>query len=228
MAEGHTEQMELLTTGKTQLHDILTSTEFPPRPHFLPFINNGVSFDMVSTPEQLSETFDLRFLSYSACGFINPTLFPLRKEFEKYDSVSVHFTARDLKTAELVGCVRLILDTGDEMQIDGLLDISDYRDKYQHVLCEMSRLICYPKGRPHVSRGLRFVALKWAQENGMQKILGISLEEMSDYFTGILFVPMHPYKRCLYHGEHFTLQSKYLYGNIFHLDDNADYVLSLV
>jgi N-acyl-L-homoserine lactone synthetase len=228
MAEGNTEQMEIPTTGKTQLYEVLTSTEFAPRPNFLPFINNGIFFDVVSTPEQLSETFDLRFLAYSSCRFINPTLFSLQKEFEKYDCVSVHFTARDLKTAALVGCVRLILDTWKEMQIDGLLDISDYRDKYQHGLCEMSRLICYPKGQPNVSRGLRYFALKWAHENGMQKILGISLEEMADYFTKISFVPMHPYKRCLYHGRHFALQSKPLYGNIFHLDENADYIPSLV
>ncbi len=206
---------------------ILSSIHYSKKPDFLPFIADGNIFDVVTNPEELLEAFRLRFVAYGEAGYIRHENYPLRMEFDKYDAVSVHFLARSLETRQLIGYARLILDTQLELHIDDLVDISDYRTNYR--ICEMSRMISYPKGQPHVNRRIRYSTYMWAQMIGANKIVGISLERDKARFDKILFVPMEPYRTCDFSDEtNFQpLISGRMYGNVFHLTQNKEHILSL-
>lgn len=210
-----------------KLAKLLDSIEYPRQPDFLPLVADNIHYDVVTNSNEMLKAFSLRFSAYTENNLIMSEDFPLEKEFDRNDNVSVHFFAKDLETDKLVGCTRLILDTRSHLQIDETLDISDYRSAYK--ICEMSRLICYPGGQPNMSRRIRFIAFKWAQMLGIQKIVGISPERQKAYFDKILFIPMQPYRGEIYSGSHFRpLVSTPLYGNVFPLDKNEKYVSSLL
>lgn len=202
-------------------------TQFPERPRFLPFSRAGACFDMITDSHELVRAFGLRYKAYIDCNYISLEDYPLGWEFDDYDDLSVHFVARDLDTAELVGYVRLILDVHRRLQIDKILKIPDYRQN--GTIAEMSRLISYPRGRPKISAGLRYAAFRWAQLAGIETIVGVSLEREKGRFDRMRFLPMEPYRRCQYTGDHFRpLRMEWLYGNVFDLKANGDYITSLL
>ncbi len=210
------------------LGEILSSIGFPERRGFLPFTVGYKWFDVVTEVDVLLEAFQLRFVAYSKINYIDPGDYPLRKEFDSYDDVSVHFVARDLGTKQILGYTRLIFDSCSRMQIDDILDISDYRVIQRNGLCEMSRLISYPAEQRGVGKGLRYAACKWAETCGIPKIVGVSLELDREAFDRRRFVPMEPYRRRRYQGKHFKpMVSKWLYGNVFDVNVNKDYIASL-
>jgi len=184
-------------------------------------------FDVLTDPVDLMQAFKLRYRAYSDCGYINPGDFPLELEVDRFDDRAVHFIARREWSGEIVGYTRLLL--GKPAQLEEMLDVSDYRTRYRNSICEMSRLIVYPKGQRYVGRGLRNIALRWAEAAGIACIVGISLERDEEFFARLQFLPMEPRRRCRYIGHHFRLLvGRWLYGNYFDVDRNRQYIRELL
>jgi hypothetical protein len=194
---------------------------------WLPMHWQNLRFEVLTDPADLIQAFKLRYLAYSECGFISPDDFPLGLEVDRFDDRAVHFIARCESSGEVVGYTRLLM--GKPAQMEDLLDISDYRFRYNDCICEMSRLIVYPKGQRYVGRGLRNVAFRWADEAGVACIVGISLERAEEFFKKLQFLPMEPRRRCRYTGTQFRLLiGTWLYGNHFDVDRNRLYARELV
>jgi hypothetical protein len=169
----------------------------------------------------------LRYQAYRDCGFISADDFPLGLEVDRFDDRAVHFVARCESSGVVVGYTRLLM--GKPAQIEELLDIDDYRSRYNDCICEMSRLIVYPRGQRYVGRGLRHVALRWAEDAGAACIVGISRESEEEFFKRLRFMPMEPRRRCRYAGSHFRfLVGTWLYGNQFDVGRNWLYTRKLV
>jgi hypothetical protein len=187
----------------------------------------NLCFEVVTDPADLVQSFKLRYRAYSGCGFISADDFPLGLEVDRFDERAVHFIARCESSGDIVGYTRLLI--GKPAQIEDLLDIADYRYRYNDCICEMSRLIVYPKGQRYVGRGLRHTAFRWAEEAGVACIVGISLEREEDFFKRLHFLPMEPRRRCRYAGTHFRLLlGSWLYGNHFDVGRNRLYIRELV
>jgi len=194
---------------------------------WLPMHWQNLCFEVLTDPADLIQAFKLRYRAYSECEFISPADFPLGLEVDRFDVRAVHFIARCESSGEVVGYTRLLM--GKPAQMEDLLDISDYRFRYNDCICEMSRLIVYPKGQRYVGRGLRNVAFRWADEAGVACVVGISLEREEEFFKKFQFLPMEPRRRCRYTGTHFRLLvGTWLYGNHFDVERNRLYVRELV
>jgi len=197
------------------------------RPPWLPMRWRNLCFEVLTDPADLVQSFKLRYRAYAGCGFISAGDFPLGLEVDRFDARAVHFIARCESSGEIVGYTRLLM--GKPAQIEDLLDISDYRYRYNDCICEMSRLIVYPKGQRYVGRGLRHMAFRWAEEAGVACIVGISLEREEEFFKRLQFLPMEPRRRCRYAGSHFgLLVGAWLYGNHFDVGRNRLYIRELV
>jgi hypothetical protein len=194
---------------------------------WLPMRWQNLCFEVLTDPGDLVQSFKLRYRAYSDCGFISADDFPLGLEVDRFDDRAVHFIARCESSGEIVGYTRLLM--GKPAQIEDLVDISDYRYRYNDCICEMSRLIVYPKGQRYVGRGLRHAAFRWAEAAGVACIVGISLEREEEFFKRFLFLPMEPRRRCRYAGTHFRLLlGAWLYGNHFDVGRNQLYIRELV
>ena len=194
---------------------------------WLPMRWQDLCFDVLTDPADLVQSFRLRYRAYSDCGYISADDFPLGLEVDRFDDRAVHFIARRESSDEIVGYTRLLI--GKPAQMEDMLDISDYKRRYSDRVCEMSRLIVYPKGQRYVGRGLRNMAFRWAEETGITCIVGISLEREEEFFTRLQFLPMEPRRRCQYFGKHFRLLAgKWLYGNYFDVERNRVYIQELV
>lgn len=194
---------------------------------WLPMHWQDLCFDVVTEPADLIESLKLRYRAYTGCGYICADDFPLGLEVDRFDHRAVHFVARHESSGEIVGYTRLLL--GRPAQMEDMLDISDYRCRYRDSICEMSRLIVYPKGQRYVGRGLRNIAFRWAEANEIACIVGISLERDEEFFTRMQFLPMEPRRRCRYDGSHFRLLvGTRLYGNYFEVNRNQLYIRELL
>ena len=194
---------------------------------WLPMRWQNLRFEVLTDPADLIQAFKLRYRAYSECGFISPDDFPLGMEVDRFDVRAVHFIARSESSGEVVGYTRLLM--GKPAQMEDLLDISDYRFRYNDCICEMSRLIVYPKGQRYVGRGLQHVAFRWAEEAGVACVVGISLEREEEFFKRLQFLPMEPRRRCHYTGTHFRpLVGTWLYGNHFDIGRDRPYIRQLV
>jgi len=193
----------------------------------LPLRWQNLRFEVVTDPADLMRAFSLRYRAYSSCGFISPDDFPLGLEADRFDDRAVHFIARSDFSEELVGYTRLIM--GKPLQLEDLLDISDYRSRFNDRICEISRLMVYPKGQRFVCRGLRHVAFRWAEAAAVACVVGISLAQQEEFFKRLHLMPMEPSRRCLYTGTHFRLLvGRTLYGNHFEIQQNRLYVRDLL
>jgi Acetyltransferase (GNAT) domain len=198
-----------------------------PRPSWLPMHWQDLCFDVVTDPETLMRSFELRYHAYSECGYISVDDFPVGLEMDRFDDRAVHFVARRESSKKLVGYTRLLM--GNPVQMEDMLDISDYRRRYSDRICEMSRLIVYPIGQRYASRGLRNVAIRWAEETGIACIVGVSLERDEEAFTRRWFLPMQPRRRCLYADTYFRLLAgAWLYGNYFDVEQSRLCIRKLV
>jgi N-acyl-L-homoserine lactone synthetase len=214
-------------THREQVYRACAALSNKVRLPWLPMRWQNLSFEVLTEPADLIQSFRLRFRAYADCGFISADDFPLGLEVDRFDDRAVHFIARCDFSGEVAGYTRLL--TGKPSQMEDLLDISDYRLRYAERICELSRLIVYPKGQRFVGRGLRHVALRWAEEAGVTCIVGISLERQEEFFKRLRFLPMEPRRRCRYTGSHFRLLGgRWLYGNHFDVERNRLYVRELV
>ena len=214
-------------THRQLVHRAATALSENIRLPWLPMRWQDVCFDVLTDPIDLIESFELRYRVYSDCGYISGDDFPLGLEVDRFDDRAVHFIARRESSGEIVGYTRLLM--GKPAQMEEMLDITDYRSRYGDHVCEMSRLIVYPKGQRYVGRGLRNVAFRWAEERGIACIVGISLAREEDFFTRLHFLPMDPGRRCQYFGKHFKLLvGMWLYGNYFDVARNRIYIQNLL
>jgi hypothetical protein len=210
------------------LDAVVDSVAFPCRPAFLPLRLDGVDFDVITDTAVLREAFALRFKAYTEARYIDPADYPLSAEFDDYDNVSVHFGAHLASGGEMVGYVRLILDTRGRMQIDDIVSIADYRTAFAGHLCEMSRLIVRPplKG---VSRCIRHVAFRWAEMLDIRCIVGASQIHDREAFDRRRFLPMTPERIAEYRGTRLRLlQGHQFYGNVFDVAGNRAYIAALI
>lgn len=194
---------------------------------WLPMHWENLCFEVLTDPADLIQSLRLRHRAYSECGFISADDFPLGLEIDRFDDRAVHFIARRDFSGEVVGYTRLLM--GKPLQMEDLLDISDYRSRYNDRICEMSRLMVYPKGQRFVGRGLRHVAFRWAEQAGVACVVSISLAREEEFFKRLHFMPMEPSRRCRYAGTHFRLLAgTWLCGNHFDVERNRLYVRELV
>lgn len=211
------EQLELLCK-------ILKNICFEEKPHFLPFVKDKYLFDMVSEPYELIESFRLRFLSYSSedTAYINPKLFPLGLELDKYDQVSTHFYARNLENNKMCGYIRMINDTSLGLQLEIKLDIYDYRSKYK--ICEVSRYTTYPRHQPIIRKMLLENLKRYAKEKGVEKILGEGRLVYKQFFDSVGSVPMRPFRSWKLRDkeEWGSQKDEIIYGNVIHLNQEGD------
>ena len=210
------EQLELL-------FEIIKDIHFE-KPHFLPFIKGNYLFDVVAEPYGLIESFRLRFLSYSGpdTAYINPEFFPLGLEFDRYDKVSTHFYAKNLKNGQMCGYIRMIHNTPLCLQLEGNLDISDYRKKFK--ICEASRYTTYPRKQPIVRKILLENLKRFAKEKGVEKILGEGRLKFKSFFDSIGSIPMNPPRTWKLRDkkEWGSERDEMIYGNIIHLNQEGD------
>lgn len=212
---------------KLQIQRALAALKGIRRPHELPLSWKGIRFDAVADADEMKRVFVLRFQSYTECGFIRAEDFPLGMEVDEFDVNAVHFVAEDPELKCLVGYVRLVL--GSSLQLEKMLSIDDYRSKFMNRICEMSRLIVRPPSRRYVSRGVRYVAHRWAERLEIERIVGISLDRDKEAFDRRLFLPMNPPRGCVYEGTHFRpLVGMRLYGNVFDVTQNQKHTKSLL
>ena len=205
------------------LSEILASIQFPERPAFLPYQVDHYSFNIATNERELLETFKLRFIAYSPpeVAYINPANFPLGLEFDIYDKVSIHFYARDIITGLLCGTSRMVEDSPLGLQVEKGLNILDYRQHYK--VCEMSRMISYPRRQPVVNRNLIAIVKRIARERGIEKIVGESRLAQKNYFDRIGFVPMVPFRSWNLRDKKVwgSEREEIVYGNILHLDQEG-------
>ena len=212
-----------------QVASICAALTVRERPSFLPFTFGGLNFDVITLPGELMAAFALRYRAYTECKYISHADYPLEREFDDYDDVSVHFGCWEPAGRELVGYTRLILDRRQHLQLEHIVPIGDYRARHPGRLCEMSRLIVMPPGRPHVSKGLRYAGFRWAQMLGIEQIVGVSHTRDREAFTRRGFVPMEPYREAPYKGDHFgPLNGEPMYGNVFDVAANREHIVHLL
>ena len=220
-------EREKLVDQKKKLYDIVRNINYPKRPDFLPFVKDGTYFfDVVTEPSTLLEVFRLRFLAYTHpdVGYIRPENFgnfPLGVEFDKYDVAGIHFFARNPANGQLCGNLRMIEDTPLGLQADENMDLFDYRSRYR--ICEMSRMISYPRGQSEMNKVLIENFKRFARQMGIQKIVGSSRVEQEDFFTRkVGMVPMEPRRTYKLSDKiQWGAQPDEMYGNIIHLDQEG-------
>ena len=154
-------------------------------------VQQPFEFKAATAADEIREILRLRFLSYRDNGYINPEFFPEGLEHDKYDKNSVMFSARNLETGTLHGCVRLVLDSETRLPLEELVSIGDFRSEDKSIV-EMSRLISYPTGQPLVNRGLIRLSHRYALENGITHMVGFGKWEIKGYYDHIGFFPMEP------------------------------------
>jgi N-acyl-L-homoserine lactone synthetase len=184
-------------------------------------------FEVLTDRTDLLESFQLRYRAYSEYEYISAADFPRGLEVDSFDDRAIHFIARRESSRKIVGYTRLLM--GNPVQMEEMLNIADYRRRYGDRICEMSRLIVYPKGQRYVGRGLRKAAFRWAEETGIACIVGISRACEEKVFTRLNILPMEPRRRCQYFGSHFKLLvGTWLYGNYFDVGRNSLYIQNLL
>jgi N-acyl amino acid synthase of PEP-CTERM/exosortase system len=76
------------------------------------------SFTKITDPEQLQESYRLRFQVYGReCNFIKESDYPQGMEIDEYDQFSVHFAGFDSQ-GQMVGAVRLVLPSSPQFPIE--------------------------------------------------------------------------------------------------------------
>lgn len=98
-------------------------------------------FKEVDSDDLLKQVFRLRFEVYAReFGFENPHDFPDKLEKDEYDDCSVHFVALN-DQGEVIGTVRMILDSQKGFPVEHAARITDFKDKPDSAhITEVSRL----------------------------------------------------------------------------------------
>nr|WP_319393010.1 PEP-CTERM/exosortase system-associated acyltransferase [uncultured Desulfobacter sp.] len=98
-------------------------------------------FKEVDSDDLLRQVFRLRFEVYAReFGFENPHDFPDKLENDEYDDSSVHFVALN-EEGEVIGTVRMILDSAKGFPVEHASNITGFKDKPDPSrITEVSRL----------------------------------------------------------------------------------------